>query len=183
MIAVRADFNLQTTRLSLRLLTLADADLMLAIWNDPAFVRYVGDRGIRTIDQARATMSQGALQLYADYGYGPYRVALATDDTEVGICGLFRREGYDDPDIGYSILPDYWGRGYAYEAASAVLEYARTALKLPRILAFIAADNRASIALAEKLGLRFERSARLAGDAADVSLYSMVLDVIGHDSE
>jgi RimJ/RimL family protein N-acetyltransferase len=120
-------------------------------------------------------MSEGALQLYADYGYGPYRVALTADDKEIGICGLFRREGYADPDIGYSILPDYWGRGFAYEAASAVRDYARTVLDLPRILAFISPDNAASIGLAQKLGLRFERPARLAGDATDVSLYSMEL--------
>ena len=176
-----ADFRLQTARLSLRMLTLADAELMLAIWNDPAFVRYVGDRGVRTPEQARVTMSQGALQLYADYGYGPYRVALAGDDTEIGICGLFRREGYRDPDIGYSILPAYCGCGYAYEAASAVLEHAHTVLNLPRILAFIAPDNDASIGLAEKLGLRFERPARLAGDASDVSLYSMALRAGGRD--
>lgn len=170
-----AEFRLHTSRLSLRWLTLADADLMLAVWNDPAFIEYVGDRGIRTIDQAHSVMSQGALQLYADYGYGPYRVALKADDTEIGICGLFRRQGFDEPDLGYSILPDFCGNGYAYEAASAVLDYARKELQLPRVTAFISPRNRPSIGLAEKLGLRYERAARLADDDADVSLYSIVL--------
>ncbi|MGI9271007.1 MAG: GNAT family N-acetyltransferase [Woeseiaceae bacterium] len=166
-------FQLETRRLSMRWLTLADADLMLAIWNDPAFVQHVGDRGIRTIDQANETLSDGAFKLYEDYGYGPYRVALASDDTEIGTCGLFRREGFEDPDIGYSILPAYCGHGFAYEAANAVLAYARSELKLPRITAFISPGNAPSIGLAEKLGLRFERTARLAGEDSDVSLYSM----------
>lgn len=157
----------------MRWLTPADADLMLAVWNDPAFIQHVGDRGIRTVDQANETLSEGAFKLYEDYGYGPYRVALTSDDTEIGTCGLFRREGFEDPDIGYSILPAYCGRGYAFEAASAVLGYARSDLRLPRITAFISPGNAASIGLAEKLGLRFERSVRLSGEDSDLSLYSM----------
>jgi RimJ/RimL family protein N-acetyltransferase len=159
----------------MRWLTLADANLMLAIWNDPAFLQHVGDRGIRSVAQARATLADGAFKLYADYGYGPYRVALTDDDTEVGTCGLFRRAGFADPDIGYSILPQYSGRGYAYEAASAVLEYARTDLGLQTITAFISPGNTASIGLATKLGLCFERATRLAGEDNDVGLYSMQL--------
>ena len=81
---------LETERLQLRWLKLDDADLMLAIWNDPAFIRHVGDRGIRTVEEARAGMTKGALQLYEKYGYGPYRVALKDDDAAIGICGLFR---------------------------------------------------------------------------------------------
>ena len=168
-------FQLKTARLTMRWLTLADADLMLAVWNDPAFIRHVGDRGIRTVQQAQATLLQGAFKLYENYGYGPYRVALQADDTEIGTCGLFRREGFDDPDIGYSILPEFSRQGYAHEAASAVLAHARSELKLPRITAFIAPGNAASIGLAEKLGLRFERMARLADDDEDICLYSMQL--------
>ena len=167
--------QLKTRRLTMRWLTLADANLMLAVWNDPAFIRHVGDRGIRTVEQAHTTLMQGAFKLYENYGYGPYRVALQADDTEIGTCGLFRREGFEDPDIGYSILPGFNRQGYAYEAASAVLEHARSDLQLPRITAFISPGNAASIGLAEKLGLRFERMARLADDDKDVALYSMQL--------
>ena len=80
----------------MRWLCPADADLMLAVWNDPAFIKHVGDRGIRTVDQAQESLSQGAFKLYADYGYGPYRVALSDDDSAIGTCGLFRREGFDE---------------------------------------------------------------------------------------
>lgn len=168
-------FSLHTRRLALRRLTLADAALMLAVWNDPAFIEHVADRGIRTLEQARQALQDGAFRLYEQYGYGPLRVALAADDTEIGICGLFRRDGLDEPDLGYSILPQYCGQGYAFEAASAVLDYARGGLGLARIAALISPANTASIGLAQKLGLRFERPLRLPGDDADVGLYSMLL--------
>jgi hypothetical protein len=83
--------ELATQRLELRWLTLDDAPLMLAVWNDPAFVRYVADRGIRTLDQARAGIEAGPLRLYAEYGYGPFRVRRREDGVDMGICGLFRR--------------------------------------------------------------------------------------------
>ena len=168
-------FLIETERLSMRWLTLDDADLMLAIWNDPAFVFHVGDRGIRTIAEARENMSEGALKLYEDYGYGPYRVALKSDDTAVGTCGLFRREGLEDTDIGYGFLPEFCRRGYAYESARAVLEHARADIGLARIIAIVSPDNAASIGLTEKLGLRFDNTVRLPGEEKNVSLYSMSL--------
>ncbi len=168
--------NLQTRRLSLRRLTLDDAELMLAVWNDPAFIRYVGDRGIHTIDAARVALEEGALKLYSEYGYGPFRVALTTDDVPVGVCGLFRREGLDEPDLGFSVLPEHWRKGIAYEAASAVVGYAKTDLHLERLTAVVSTENAASVALIEKLGLRFERMHRLPGDDHDVAIYSMQLD-------
>lgn len=161
----------ETDRLALRRLTLDDADLMLAIWNDPAFVRHVGDRGIRTLDEARAAMLSGAMQLYETYGYGPYRVALKQDDTAIGICGLFRRDGLDEPDLGYAMLPEWCGQGYAYEAARAVIDHARAAFGLERLIAIISPGNSASIGLIEKLGLRFERMHRMPDDAEDVCIY------------
>ena len=157
----------------MRWLTLEDADLMLAVWNDPAFFQYVGDRGIRTLEQAEETLLSGAFSLYEEHSYGPFRLALKADDMEIGTCGLFRREGYEEPDIGWSVLPEFGRQGYAYEAASAVLEYASSVLGLTRILAFIAPENVPSIRLAEKLGLRFERLTRLVGDDEYVGLYSV----------
>ena len=168
-------FGLETERLRLRWLTLDDADLMLAIWNDPAFVRHVGDRGIRTLDEARDEMAKGALRLYATYGFGPYRMALKDDDTAIGICGLFRRDNLDEPDIGYALLPEYCGKGYAYEASCAVMEYARTVLQVPRLVAIISPENSASIGLIRKLGLRFERMHNMPDDDGEVCIYGMQL--------
>ena len=166
---------LHTERLELRWLTPDDAAMMLAIWNDPAFLRYVGDRGVRTVEQAREALTAGLLQLYVDYGYGPFRLALRDDGNDVGICGLFRRDGLDEPDIGFAILRDYRGHGYGFEAAVAVLDHARDALHLPGVTAIVAPQNGPSIGLLEKLNMRYERTMRLPGDDHDVSLYRIDL--------
>jgi RimJ/RimL family protein N-acetyltransferase len=167
---------LRTDRLQLRWLTLDDVDLMLGVWNDPAFIRHVGDRGIRTEHEARDAMRQGAMRLYDEFGYGPWRVALY-DDTAVGICGLFRRDGLDEPDIGFSTLPEHCGNGYAYEAACAVIEHAAQVLKLERLTALVSPGNTASVGLIRKLGLKFEKMYRMAGDDEDVAVYATPLAV------
>lgn len=115
----------------------------------------------------------GPQRLYKDYGYGPYRVALRNGNQAMGICGLFMRDGLDDPDIGYALLPQYCGQGYAAEAAQAVILHARDTLGFKRLTALINPDNAASIKLVEKLGMRFERMLRMPGDDVDVSLYGV----------
>ena len=166
---------IETERLQLRKLTLDDAGLMLHVWNDPAFVRHVGDRGIRTVKDACAAMRKGALHLYDAYGFGPYRMALRDDDTPIGICGLFRREGLDEPDIGYSTLPDFCGQGYAFEAATAVIAYARSELALDRLIAIISPTNDASIGLIRKLGFEFERMHTMPDDEDEICVYGKSL--------
>ncbi len=162
---------LNTERLELRWLTLEDTPLMLGIWNDPAFVRYVADRGIRTLEQARAAVEAGPLRLYAEYGYGPFRVRRREDGMDMGICGLFRRDVLEDPDIGFAILPEFCGKGYGFEASTAVLDYARDTLQLSAVTAIVSPQNAASIGLLEKLGMHYERPIRMPGDDHDVSLY------------
>jgi RimJ/RimL family protein N-acetyltransferase len=164
---------LTTERLELRWLTLDDTPLMLAIWNDPAFLRYVADRGIRTLEQARAAVEAGPLRLYAEHGYGPFRVRRREDGMDMGICGLFRRDVLEDPDIGFAILPEFCGKGYGFEAATAVLDHARDALQLTCVTAIVSPHNEASIGLLEKLGMRYERPIRMPGDDHDVRLYSI----------
>jgi RimJ/RimL family protein N-acetyltransferase len=148
---------------------------MLAIWNDPAFLHHVGDRGIRTIADAQEAMQNGALHLYEKYGYGPFRVSLKGDDTPVGICGLFRREGLDEPDIGYSTLPEHCEQGYAHEAAVAVIDHSRDELALQRLIAIISPANDASIGLIRKLGFEFERMHTMPGDDSEVCIYGKSL--------
>lgn len=163
--------TLQTKRLKLRWFTPGDAELLLAIWNDPAFIRNVGDRGIRTVEQAREALAAGHMKLYADHGYGPYRVALAKTDEPVGLCGLFKREFLEDPDIGFAILPDHTGKGFAHEAAIAVMDYARHELGLTRMTAIVSPKNTASISLIEKLGLRYESTMTMPQEEKPVRLY------------
>lgn len=168
-------WRLETNRLYLRRLTLDDSDLMLAVWNDPAFVRHVGDRGIRTPEQAEAAMRSGPLRLYADHGFGPYAMVLKGEGTRVGICGLFRRDHLDHPDIGFAVLPKYCARGLAGEAARAVLVHARDELQLGELTAIVAPGNAPSIGLIEKLGLRFRRMITMPGEDTEICLYGMSL--------
>ena len=170
--------TLKTERLSLRWLRPGDEPLLLAVWNDPAFVQNVGDRGVRTTAEASEALENGPLKLYADYGYGPYRVALAASDEAIGICGLFKRENLDDPDIGFALLPDYCGEGLAFEAAAAVAKHARAGLGLKRMTAIVSPRNAASIGLIEKLGLQFERLLTMPGEDQEICLYSIDWDRI-----
>jgi len=166
---------LETERLQLRWMTLDDTPMMLAVWNDPTFMQFVGDRGIRTLDEAEASMQQGPLHLYAEYGYGPFRVIRLEDGADMGVCGLYRRDGLDEPDIGFAFLPEYRGKGFGYEASVAVLEHARDVLNLPRVIAIVSPENDASIALLEKLGMSYDQGMCLPGEDEDVSLYSVDL--------
>jgi len=169
------EWQLETERLYLRRVTLDDTGLMLAVWNDPAFVRNVGDRGIRTAEQACETMKSGALKLYEDYGYGPYSMVLKSDGSKIGICGLFKRDNLEDPDIGFAVLPDFCSKGYAGEAAFAIVAHARDDLGLREITAIVSPSNAPSIGLIEKLGLSFDRMITMPGDEEEISLYSTVL--------
>jgi ribosomal-protein-alanine N-acetyltransferase len=171
-----AESELTTARLRLRWLTEDDAAMLLTIWNDPDFIRHVGDRGIRTPTQARQAMREGILRLYADHGYGPYLVELLDNGPAMGICGLFKRDTLQFPDIGYSLLPGFRGHGYAFEAACAVLKHARDHLALPQLKAIVSPANHRSIRLLERLGLQAEGTLRMPGDDRDVALYGIVFD-------
>lgn len=167
--------KIETERLNLRAVTLDDTEIMLAVWNDPAFIRNVADRGIRTEEQARDAIANGALKLFEDYGYGPCCISLKSDASMIGICGLFKRENLEHPDIGFAILPDYCGKGYAGEAAEAVVKFARERSDLGALTAIVSPGNRASIGLIEKLGLAFERMITMPGESVAIRLYSMPL--------
>jgi RimJ/RimL family protein N-acetyltransferase len=148
---------LQTERLRLRHMTLDDAAFMLGLLNDPAWHRFIGDRGIRTVEGAREYILNGPMAMVARHGFGFHAVELKEGGCPLGICGLAKRDFLDDVDIGYAFLPQYGGQGYAFEAAQGVLAHAR-ALGLKRLVATVVPENAASIRLLEKLGLRFERS-------------------------
>ena len=173
--ALSADWEIDSGRLLLRRLTYDDAGLMLAVWNDPAFVEHVGDRGVRTEGEAREALEAGAFRLYAEYGYGPYKMIRKDDEMAIGICGLFKRDNLDEPDIGFAVLPDYCGQGYAGEAARAVLAHARDDLGIRSLTAIVSPGNTASIGLIEKLGLTFRGMITMPGDDEAIRLYGMAL--------
>ncbi len=148
---------IETTRLALHEFMDDDADFVLRLVNEPSFLRYIGDRGVRTIEDARRYIADGPVAGYARYGYGLLRVVRKSDGTTVGMCGVLKRDTLPDPDIGFSFLPEFWSQGYALESAGAVMKHAREVLKLERILAITTNDNESSIRLLGKLGFRFDR--------------------------
>lgn len=169
------EWQLETDRLFLRRVTLDDADLMLAVWNDPAFIENVGDRGVRTTEDAIGAMKAGALKLYADHGYGPYAMVRKDDGARMGICGLFKRDNLDYPDIGFGVLPEFCGKGYAGEAAFAVVAHARDDLRIEELTAIVSPGNAPSVGLIEKLGLAFVKMITMPGDDEEICLYSKLL--------
>jgi len=162
---------LETERLVLRWLAEEDASFILELTNDPDWLRHIGDRGIRTVDDARGYIATGPAAMYARHGFGLYAVELRESATPIGICGLIKRDWLEDVDVGFALLPRFRGKGYAREAASATLEYARGTLGLLRIAAIVSPGNDDSIRLLAKLGLGFERMARPSADAEEVCVY------------
>jgi [ribosomal protein S5]-alanine N-acetyltransferase len=171
---------IQTARLSLRELGFGDAEFILELLNEPSFIRNIGDKGVRTLADAREYILQGPMDSYARNGFGLYAACLrhgALDGvpagTPIGICGLVKREGLNDPDVGFAFLSRYRSKGFAVESAAAVLAHARKALNLLRIVAITSPDNAQSIAVLEKIGLKFERSIRLVDHSPELKLFGL----------
>lgn len=156
----------------LRRLVADDAEFILRLVNEPSWLRFIGDKGIRTIDAARDYILKGPVESYKRFGFGLYLVELSADETPVGICGLIKRESLDDVDIGFAFLPAFWGQGYALEAASAAMEEGRRDFGLQRIVAITLPDNHASIKVLEKLGMRFERMIKLQEGEPEIMLFA-----------
>lgn len=162
---------LETDRLILRWVSLEDAEFVLRLLNEPSWLRFIGDKGVRTIDDARAYILKGPVDMYSRLGFGLYLVELKEEGFSIGMCGLIKRDTLEDVDIGFAFLPAYWGKGYAYEAAAAVLAYGEKVLGLNRIVAITSRDNDRSAKLLEKLGLQFEKMLQLAPGSAEVKLF------------
>ena len=163
---------LETARLVLTQLAGRDAEFIRGLLNEPSFLRFIGDRGVRTADDARRYIQDGPVASYARYGFGLLRVGLKASDTPIGICGVLKRDTLPEPDLGFSLLPAFWSMGYAHEAASAVMQEARGPLGLGRILAITSLDNDSSIKLLGKLDFRFERMIRLGEDSEELRLFA-----------
>ena len=162
---------LETERLSLRRLTVEDGEFMLELLNDPSWLRFIGDKGVRTLDAARDYISQSLVAMYKRLGFGLYLTELKDEGVPVGICGLIKRDALEDVDIGFAFLPQFRRQGYAYESAAAVMEYGKRTFGFNRLAAITAPDNYGSAKLLEKLGFNFERTIKLSADGAEVSLF------------
>jgi RimJ/RimL family protein N-acetyltransferase len=162
---------LETDRLILRWMTTDDAPFILELVNEPSWLHFIGDRGVRTMEDARGYIRNGPIEMYARLGFGLYLTERKEDGAPIGICGLLKRDSLEDADIGFALVPRFWGKGYAYESASAVMAFGKQVLGLKRIVAVTSPGNDRSVRLLEKLGLRFERMIRLSGDADEVQLF------------
>ena len=118
-----APLELETARLKLREFSADDAAFVLRLLNEPSFIEFIGDRGVRTLTDAERYLRNGPMASYRHHGHGLLRVSLKDGDIPVGMCGLVKRDTLPAPDIGFALLPDFWGRGYVTEAAEAVLEH------------------------------------------------------------
>lgn len=141
----------KTSRLTLRELQLSDAAFALRLYNDPSFLQHIGDKGVRTVEDAENNLQQGAIASYAQHGYGMWLVENQQGQS-IGMCGLIKRDFLTETDLGYAYLPEFVGQGYAYEAATAVLAYAAQHTALKTLVAIVSPDNLASKSLLEKLG-------------------------------
>lgn len=164
--------RLETARLTICHLSLDDAPFILDLLNQPSFLQYIGDRGVRTLEDARNYIRKGPISSYERFGFGLFLVKLKDGDVPAGICGLLKRDTLPDVDIGFAFLPQFWSQGYAYESAAAVMAHGKDTLGLKRIVAITQPDNAGSIKLLEKLGLRFERMIRLAEDDVELKLFA-----------
>jgi RimJ/RimL family protein N-acetyltransferase len=166
---------LETERLSLREITPDDAQFLVGMLTDPDWLRFIGDRHVRTLEQARAYIQRIFVAAYEHVGHGLWLIERRADGRSLGICGLIAREGLSDVDLGFALMPAFRRKGYAHEAALGCLAYAKDVLGLRRVVAITSIDNRASAALLLRLGFSHESSVRLPGDDEDLRLFAIEL--------
>lgn len=167
-----------TERLSVRRLVPGTDDaFILRLLNEPSFIANIADRGVRTLEAARAYIENGPVAMYAKHGFGLWCVTLP-DGTPLGMCGLIKRDHLDDVDVGYAFLPEHWGRGYARESVEGALAWGRATLGLARIVAIVNPDNARSIRVLEKLHFRYERPIRMPGEETDIALYACAVEEV-----
>ena len=155
---------IETERLLIREFNADDVAFIVTLLNNPTWLRFIGDRGVYNIDDAKNYLQNGPMESYRVNGFGLSMVELIEEKIPVGMCGLIKRESLDDIDIGFAILPQYAGKGYGYEAAAATMAFAKTTLKLKRVVAITDTDNTYSISLLKKMGMQFQKMVNLSNE-------------------
>ncbi|MFC0345724.1 GNAT family N-acetyltransferase [Epilithonimonas hispanica] len=161
----------ETERLIMKLADLDDADFFLELYNTPSFIQYIGDRNLRTKEDAENYILNRFLPQFQKLGFGNYVVILKEDNTKIGAVGIFEREGLDVLDIGFSFLEKYEGKGYAYESANRLKEVAAIDFGVKKLSAITTKDNFSSQKLIEKLGLKFQKIITIPNDDAELMYY------------
>ncbi|HEY0545135.1 MAG TPA: GNAT family N-acetyltransferase [Pyrinomonadaceae bacterium] len=164
---------IETDRLILRWLSTDDAAFLLELMTDPSWLQFIGNKSVQTIEDARNSILNKHVEMYKRLGFGLYLTELKAEGVPIGICGLIKRDTLEDVDLGFAFLPKFRGKGYAYEAASATMEYGKNVLGLNRIVAITTEDNDASIKLLEKLGFQFEKLVEMSTDEKELMLFAI----------
>jgi RimJ/RimL family protein N-acetyltransferase len=167
---------LETPRLRLSRLSTADAPFIVVLLNDEAFLRYIGDRGVRNVDDACRYILTGPVAMYEQHGFGLWKVELRDTGEPIGMCGLLKRDTLPDVDIGFAFLPQFRAQGYGLEAAAAVMDYGKREFGLKRIVAITSPDNENSASLLGKIGFRFERLMEHGEQREEIRLFAWNLD-------
>lgn len=166
-------FIIETERLLLQPMKIDDADLILELYNSPNFIKFIGDRNIKSIQDAEHYIANKFLPQLERLGYGNFLIKLKSNGKKIGGVGIFEREGLEIHDIGFSFLPEFEGKGYGFEAASELLKMAFTEFGLNKISAITSKENSASQKLIGKLGLQYQSIVRLPDDDEDLLYYEL----------
>lgn len=165
----------ETDRLILREIDSAiDAEFIFELLNTPKFLKYIGDRGVRSVEQASDFIEKRYRQSYRDHGYGLYTVEQKSDNIPVGVCGFVKRDHFEFPDVGFAFLPEFEGHGYGFESANAVLDFGHNKLDFSKVMAITSQDNHVSVKLLTKLGFNFDRIFQTP-EGEDVKLFEKQL--------
>lgn len=163
---------IETSRLILRELNFEDDAFILKLFNEPSFIDNIGDKKVRTLEDAQNYLSTGPMLSYIKNRFGLLCVVLKENNVPIGICGLIKRDMLEDIDIGYAFLPEFCSKGYAIESASAVKEYANNNLEINRLIAVVKPGNESSIKLLKKMNFVFEKMVKLSPDEEEIKLFA-----------
>ena len=176
------NYILETERLRLREFTLDDAEFIIELMNSPGWLKFIGDRNINNTDQAIAYLENGPIKSYREKGFGLWLVETKDPERPIGMCGILKREHLINPDIGFAFLPVFTGKGFAFEAALATLNFAKQKLNFKTIFGMTVSENDSSIRLLEKIGMRFTHTSCLSGNNEELLIYSSDLADNGIES-
>jgi RimJ/RimL family protein N-acetyltransferase len=163
---------LETPRLLLNEFTEDDASFIVELLNSPDWLQYIGDRNVRTTEDASRFINEKYIDSYKKNGFGLYAVVLKENNITIGMCGLIKRDSLEDIDIGFAFLPEYISKGYGFESAVEVLKYGKEILNLKRIVAITIKSNNKSVNLLKKIGMKFEKSFFMEGDSEELLLFT-----------
>jgi RimJ/RimL family protein N-acetyltransferase len=172
----------ESARLRLRHLLDSDAPFVLELLNEPDFIRNIGDREVRTLEDARRYIQHGPMLSYSQHGFGLWLVASREGGAPLGICGLLKRDYLQDVDVGFALREAHRGKGYAFEAAAAAMRHGKEDLGISRIVAITSPDNHPSARVLRKLGLEFERTIRIPDQSHATHLFTPAVRSLLADS-